>query len=53
MNANIKMAHIFLKMKYDLKGHLRSYKMIFLLKNVLFLKFIFCLKSNFIKTYEY
>ena len=41
MNAYIMKTQIFHKIKYDLKGHWRSQKEIFVFKNQLFLKYLF------------
>ena len=42
--------NIFLKIKYDLRGHKRSYKVILKFKNHPFLRYIFCLTPIFLKT---
>ena len=39
-------------MKYDLKGHYRSQKVILRFKNYLFLRYIFSLTPNLLKTYQ-
>ena len=52
MNANNIKTQLFLLVKYDLRGHGRSDKVIFLFNNKLFLLFIL-LKSNLTKHYNY
>ena len=46
MNANIIKTQIFHKMKYDLKGHYRTHKLILKFQNNPFLQFVICLKPN-------
>ena len=46
MNANIIKTQIFHKIKYDLKGHGRSQKVLFVFKNQLFRKYLLCLTFN-------
>ena len=50
INVNIKKTQIFYEIKFNLKGHSRSYKTTFLFQNLLFLWYISCVKSNVNKT---
>ena len=55
MNANIVKMQIFHKIKYDLRGHSRSQRMIFLIENTPFLLFMLLIdwkKTNAAEHYE-
>ena len=52
MNTNNIKSQNFYDMKYDLKGHKRSQKVILKFQNHLFLLNIFCLTPNLFKTLQ-
>ena len=53
-NANNMKTQLVYLIKYDLRGQESSHKAIFVFNKELFLKYIFCLKSNLIMPlYEY
>ena len=51
-SARIKKIQIFLNLKYNLKGHLRSHNVILKFQNHLFLRNIICLTTNHLKTVQ-
>ena len=52
MNANIIKTQFFQKIKYDLKGFLRSHEVILKFQNHLFLQYIICLTPDSLKTFQ-